>query len=269
MLEEPPQGVTIVLCADDEDCLLPTVRSRCARVRLGPVAGREIERWLGDLGAADAPQAARLARLSGGFPGLALAYARSHDAARLRGEISRGLLDMLAAGPQTRLATIRSLMGAAAALDTALDAGRREGEAPAPGVAATPRRRGTRAAAGAPEADDAPTPGRASASDRRSAAVTLIAIWASVARDVAVAGLGGSGQLGDPELIEEFRSAAHGLLATALPAFLTRLAEAGAQLDENVNPELALDVLALAWPRPTGAAIAPGSASPVASRPRQ
>jgi len=269
MLEEPPQGVTIVLCADDEDCLLPTVRSRCARVRLGPVAGREIERWLGDLGAADAPQAARLARLSGGSPGLALAYARSHDAARLRGEISRGLLDMLAAGPQTRLATIRSLMGAAAALDTALDAGRREGEAPAPGVAAAPRRRGTRAAAAAPEADDAPTPGRASASDRRSAAVTLIAIWASVARDVAVAGLGGSGQLGDPELIEEFRSAARGLPARALPAFLTRLAEAGAQLDENVNPELALDVLALAWPRPTGAAIAPGSASPVASRPRQ
>jgi DNA polymerase-3 subunit delta' len=37
-LEEPPGGVTIVLCADDEDRLMPTVRSRCARIRLGPVA---------------------------------------------------------------------------------------------------------------------------------------------------------------------------------------------------------------------------------------
>ena len=42
-LEEPPAGVTIVLCADREELLLPTVRSRCARVRLGPVGPREIE----------------------------------------------------------------------------------------------------------------------------------------------------------------------------------------------------------------------------------
>ena len=37
-LEEPPAGVTIVLCADDEARLLPTVRSRCFRLRLGLVA---------------------------------------------------------------------------------------------------------------------------------------------------------------------------------------------------------------------------------------
>src|SRR6266508_4215218 len=32
-LEEPPAGVTIVLCADVEESLLPTIRSRCARIR--------------------------------------------------------------------------------------------------------------------------------------------------------------------------------------------------------------------------------------------
>jgi DNA polymerase-3 subunit delta' len=279
LLEEPPEGVTIVLCADDEDCLLPTVRSRCARVRLGQVAGREIERWLAELGVADAPQAARLARLSDGAPGLALAYARSPDAGRLRGEIARGLLDMLAAGPQVRLATIRSLMGSAGALDAALEKGRRGGDATAPrAIAATPRRRGTRAVAeaapathevpaaapGATEADDSPTTGRASASDRRAAAVTLVGIWSSVARDVAVAGLGAGGQVGDPELIDEFRGAAQGLPPSALPAFLARLAEARAQLDENVNPELALDVLALSWPKAAGAT---RSASSGAARP--
>jgi DNA polymerase III subunit delta' len=265
MLEEPPGGVTILLCADDEDCLLPTVRSRCARVRLGPVAGREIERWLGELGAADAPNAARFARLSDGAPGLALAYSRSPDAGRLRGEISRGLLDMLNAGPQARLAAIRSLMTSAAALDAALEGGRRNGSAvsgsgeAAPRTAAPARKRGPRAAATAAgaEPDDSPATGRGSASDRRSAAAELVAIWVSVARDVALAGLGAAGQLDDPELLEEFRVAAQGLNTAALPAFLARLAETGSQLDENVNPELALDVLALAWPR----AAAPGPAA--------
>ena len=43
-LEEPPAGVTIALCADQEARLLPTVRSRCFRVRLGLVGARDIER---------------------------------------------------------------------------------------------------------------------------------------------------------------------------------------------------------------------------------
>ena len=127
MLEEPPAGVTIVLCADEEECLLPTVRSRCVRVRLGPVAGREIERWLEELGAADAPSAARFARLAGGRPGLALAYARAPEAARLRGEIARGLLDLLTAGRHERLTSVRTLMSSAAALEAALEEGRRAG----------------------------------------------------------------------------------------------------------------------------------------------
>ena len=37
-LEEPAPGVHLILCADDEDRLLPTIRSRCARIRLGTVA---------------------------------------------------------------------------------------------------------------------------------------------------------------------------------------------------------------------------------------
>ena len=40
-LEEPPPGVTIILCVDREDQLLPTVRSRCIRLRLGPVGTRD------------------------------------------------------------------------------------------------------------------------------------------------------------------------------------------------------------------------------------
>lgn len=272
MLEEPPAGVTIVLCADDEECLLPTVRSRCVRIRLGPVAGREIERWLGELGAADAPAASRFARLAGGCPGLALAYARAPEAARLRGEIARGLIDLLAASRHERLTSVRSLMRSAAALEAALAEGRKKVAAGDVSVeeAGTQAkgRRGRKAAAvvlpagdanSADEADaDAPTETAAapkvSASERRAAASALMSIWASVARDLAVAALGGRRQLHDPELLDELAAVAPTIAPGTLPAFIARLAAIEVQLDENVNPELALDVLALAWPRPGRAA---------------
>jgi DNA polymerase III delta' subunit len=263
-LEEPPTGVTIILCADDEECLLPTVRSRCARVRLGAVAVREIERWLGELEVAEAPRAARLARLAGGRPGLALAYARSTDAERLRGEIARGLLDMLTEGRQARLASVRDLLKSAAALDAALEEGRRGGtsEPGAGDAGAAIRRRKVRgsavaaAAAASEEADGEgaakgePATPRMAASDRRSAAATLMEIWASIGRDLAVAGSHGVRQLRETELLDEIRASAAALDVAGVTVFVARLWEVAGQLDDNVNPELALDVLALSWPRP-------------------
>jgi DNA polymerase-3 subunit delta' len=278
MLEEPPAGVTIILCVDDEECLLPTVRSRCARVRVATVGGREIEHWLGELGVADAPRAARLARLAGGRPGLALAYAHSADAERVRGEIARGLLDMLEENRAARLASIRELMKSAAALDAALDSWRRSGLAVAAGdaeaVAAVPAGRGrkgksakapapadaadTDTAADAAAVDDAAAP-KLAAADRRSAAATLLEIWASVARDLAVAGAGGGRQIRELDLVDELRAVA-GVSSVRLGSFLARVGEIAAQLDENVNPELALDVLALSWPRVEAAGAGPGAA---------
>ena len=273
MLEEPPAGVTIVLCADDEECLLPTVRSRCVRIRLGPVGGREIERWLDELGVADAPRGARLGRLAEGRPGLALAYARSNDAERLRGEIARGVLDMLAEGRQKRLATVRELLKSAAALEAALDDGRGGAEREAD---VTPRiARGKKAKAGravrvedASLTSDAPadsgtdsgadsgaaaTPDPAgpklAASDRRAAAAALIEIWASVGRDLTVASLGGAGQMRELALLDELPGFAAAVSQATLAAFMERLAAVAIQIDGNVNPELALDVLALSWPR--------------------
>jgi DNA polymerase-3 subunit delta' len=256
MLEEPPAGVTIVLCADEEECLLPTVRSRCVRVRLGPV------------GAADAPSAARFARLASGSPGLALAYAHAPDAVQLRGEIARGLLDLLTAGRYERLTAVRTLMTSAAALEDALDRGRKDGaragavgalddSAGDPAPAAGRRRKRVATAPppdggeeGSPDAPAESAAPKASASDRRAAATALLAIWASVARDLAVVALGGQRRVHDPELLDELAAVAPTIPSGAVPAFLAQLAAAETQIDENVNPELALDVLALAWPRP-------------------
>ena len=275
LLEEPPAGVTIVLCADDDECLLPTVRSRCARVRLSAVGSREIEDWLGELGVADAPQAARLARIAAGRPGLALAYARSTAAERIRGEIARGILDMLSARRGVRLAAIREMMKSAAALDAALAEARRDDTATVSGTgssgptATSGRGRKGKAASKMPAAkaavavgtvdaatdetddvapNDEPVAAKLAASERRTAAATLMEIWAAVARDIAVAKAGGARQLHEIGLVDEFRAIAPAVSAATLMGFLAQLATIDRQLDENVNPELALDVLALSWP---------------------
>ncbi len=118
-LEEPPPGVVIVLCADDEDRLLPTIRSRCVRIRLGPVSSRSIEGLLGELSLADPPAAARLARLAEGRPGVAIALARRPDAVRGREELLRHLLDLTDEGPAARLTAAPSLLAAARGSATA------------------------------------------------------------------------------------------------------------------------------------------------------
>jgi DNA polymerase III delta' subunit len=297
LLEEPPAGVTIVLCADDEESLLPTVRSRCVRIRLGSAPLREMEAWLVDLDLADAPAAARLARLAGGRPGLALAYAASPEAVRLRGELARGLLDMLSMSSRERLVAVRELMRSAVALDAALaitrgqagasaDAGSGAGGSPRAASGrrgrGKPPRPGARQAepAADPAADDAASdatavatdgtaeagseeqPGRAAASGRRAAAATLMAVWSGVARDLAVAAAGAPKAVREVEIADEVLAAAAVLDGSALAGFMDRLRWVEAQSDLNLAPELALDVLALAWPyisHPGSAAGRPGS----------
>lgn len=245
-LEEPPSGVTIVLCVDDEAQLLQTVRSRCARIRLGPVAPRVIEGLLVERGLADAPSGARLARLSGGRPGLAIALAASPDAVTARGEIARTLLDLLRVGRAGRLAAVRELVARAGDIARAVDAAAEPADAPEAAADAV-----------APDADSAGEPAPASgakrsAAERRRAALALLGAWRDVGRDLLVVTRGGRAQVLDHTLIEELGSAAADLDPDALADFLGRLDRTAALIAGNVNPELALDVLVLAWPAPGG-----------------
>ena len=264
-LEEPPAGVTIALCADQEARLLPTVRSRCFRVSLGLVGPRDIEAIVADHGLADPPLAARLGRLAGGRPGLALAYARAADAVLTRAELTRIALDLTDARPSARLAAARAAIPRAIALSAALSAG---DPAAAPG--ASIRRRGANAAvvaaagpapkvrAGessdddateADEAEPAPTVGRAiPAAERRRGVEVLIGLWSDVARDLVLAGNGAGRSVHDTVLLEELTQIARGIDPTAAAAFLTRSARAAELLASNVSPELILDALVLAWP---------------------
>ena len=284
ILEEPPAGVTIVLCADREDLLLPTVRSRCVLVRLGPVPIREIEAILADAAVADAPRANRLARLAWGRPGAALTLALAPEAVAARDEIARTLLDLAAAGSARRLGVGRELLGRAAELVAALDrAGRvlADGDAPdGPGAVkrsrvrrpATPAASPTATAAGVEQGDaDANADGigegsdgdgdgdggavtvRAPATERRRAAAALVEIWRDVARDLLLVSLGDERRLRDPALLDDLRSTA-AIPPDAIREFIGRLARTAELLEANVSPELAVDALLLAWPRRATAA---------------
>jgi DNA polymerase-3 subunit delta' len=254
-LEEPPAGVTVILCADAEEPLLPTIRSRCARLRLGPVGTREVEAILGEQGVADAPLAARLARIATGRPGLALAWGRQPEAMRVRDELSRSLLDLLDSRPAGRLAGVRAAAARAASLLAVADGAGDAAVAGPPSAASS----GTPAAtdandAGADATDEAGTPTRTPAAERRRAAEALVALWTDVARDLALTRRGLDRSVRDLGLLDETGAMAARLDADDLDAFLDRLGRAGVLLVGNVSPELLLDDLALAWPRPAAPA---------------
>ena len=86
-----------------------------------PSPSATIESILEDGDLADAPLAARLARLSGGRPGLARSLALAPDAIAARDEIARTLLHLIGAGPSDRLASARGLLDRATELDRALE----------------------------------------------------------------------------------------------------------------------------------------------------
>jgi DNA polymerase III subunit delta' len=273
-LEEPPAGTILILTASDEERLLPTIRSRCVRLRLGPVARADIEQILVDEGLVDAPVAARLARLSGGRPGDAVVLARAPEALVIRAEVARTLLDLATATRADRLRIGRDLLARAGELAAAL---RRAAEAgdPAPLVQRRPTRakKGTLAprgagamssetamtpdAAGAPHAATAPEPGggadgsapaaRVPAAERRAAALTLVAVWRDLARDIALVALGELAAVRQADLLDDLEAASQRLSVGFAAGQLRRLDVAGERLEGNVSPELVIDALAIGW----------------------
>ncbi len=105
------------------------------------------------------------------------------------------------------------------------------------------------AAAVEPVSDAAEPAGRASPIERRRAAAQLVEVWRDLALDLERVRLGDGGRLHDPGLMEEMRSAAARLPDGSLAPFIARLARIAEAIDGNASPELAVDVLALAWPR--------------------
>lgn len=82
-LEEPTPTTVFILVAEAEDELPATVASRCRTVHFGRVPENELVARLTNEGM-DEEQAAEIARVSGGRPGLAMSLSRSPQAAAFR-----------------------------------------------------------------------------------------------------------------------------------------------------------------------------------------
>ena len=263
-LEEPPLGVTIILCADDEEPILPTVRSRCVRLPMPALPPRAIAAFLADRGVDDPARAARIARLVSGRAGLALAIAAQPELEVALGRVARRLLDLTRADRRARLSAAPELMA-----DGLLLAGF-----------------GTSGAVGILERDTAQLPPSGGATDeiepedatprrplpspaqRRRSVTGLLAVWRGLARDLAVAGRGGRAQVRWIDLLDELDRVARSLEAGEIERFLARLERVSALVETNANPELALDVLLLAWPRSRIATdVAPAGRADVDVRP--
>ena len=257
--------------------LLPTVRSRCARIRLGPVGPRDIEAILADRGAADPPTAARLGRMVGGRPGIALAYAYAPDALRVRSELARILLDLLDAAPAERLAAMRAAMPQALVWRPTSSVARASQVPPGRRDRRERRRRGGRTA------DDLAGPrarprrsGRPRRPSPHPTGLTTPTLIRSIptrrrarcrprfgdARRRPWCSSGPRSRAIWPSWrpAERRRSttrrcsrrpttAAAGLAPDATVDALRRLERAGTHIAANVSPELVLDALAVGWPR--------------------
>jgi DNA polymerase-3 subunit delta' len=171
-LEEPPAGATLILCADEPERLLPTVRSRAATLRLGPVGIRAIEGLLGEHGV-DPPRAARLARLAGGRPGVAMAYAAAPRAVAAREEIARTLLDLIEENRSRRLTIGRELLARAADQAGVGSAGSEAGVEPS-AVDALPAQSPDGGPPSSQGEGEAARAGRSSPAERRLAARALL-----------------------------------------------------------------------------------------------
>ena len=94
-LEEPPQGTGFILIASNASALLPTILSRCQRIRFGAVPTATIADWLATRGHDDTALAARFAQ---GCPGRALQLVDGGLAERLA--LRSRLFEVLAGGLQ-------------------------------------------------------------------------------------------------------------------------------------------------------------------------
>ena len=236
-LEEPPPKVVLILAADEPAGLLPTVVSRCARLRLGAVGGAVIAELLAEAGLADAARAATLGRLSGGRPGVALGLAASPETLVTQARLSRSLLDLLRADRHTRLAAVPALLDDAASLGRAQE----RPAAPADGTA-------NDSAADTPRSGRAEATARVTPAERRAAVGALLAVWRLVARDLAFAARGGRAAVQRHELLDELAGLEGAVDPDSVARFVDRVESTSRALDGYVNPELALDVLLLDWP---------------------
>ena len=250
-LEEPPPRTHIILSAAEDSSLMPTIRSRCASIRLGlPESAAASELLATQLGL-DAATATRLLRMAGGRPGPLLEAGVTGDSARAHAQLRRQLLDFVGVAPHARLRQIPALIGDASAIlaagvdtqegDPVSTDGEPDAQDGEPDDVAEiePKKKTAAKRSGAK-----PTP-----AERRAAAAALLRLWRGVARDLALVAAGATESIGFPEDLHELTPVAARCEATVWRDALISIDRALTAVRRNGNPELLLDAIALRWPR--------------------
>jgi DNA polymerase III delta' subunit len=244
-LEEPPSRTHVILAAAEDSRLMPTIRSRCAVIRLGLPDAKQASELLGERLGVDAPTAVRLLRMSSGRPGPLIDAEATGDAARAHAQIRRQILDFSATQPHARLGQLGALVADARAIlvagaddDDAAD-GTESGDSgdDATDVDAEPKKKSPAKRSGKP------TP-----KERRANATALLRLWRGVARDLAVVSAGAVDQIAFPEDRAEIEAVAHRLPPATWGEALRAIDKTLSALRRNGNPELLLDAAALSWP---------------------
>ena len=243
-LEEPPSRTHVILAAAEDSRLMPTIRSRCAVIRLGLPDAKQASELLGERLGVDAPTAVRLLRMSSGRPGPLIDAEVTGDAARAHAQIRRQILDFAATQPHARLGQLSALVADARAIlvagddDDAADVTESDDSSDdAPVVDAEPRKK-------SPAKRSAkPTP-----AERRAAATALLRLWRGVARDLSLVSTGAVDQIAFPEDRAEIEAVAFKLPPATWGVALRDIDKKLSALRRNGNPELLLDAAALSWP---------------------
>ena len=248
-LEEPPARTHIILAAAEDSLLLPTIRSRCAVVRLGlPESAAASELIATTLGIGVAT-ATRLLRMSGGRPGPLIDARVSGDAARAHAALRRQILDFVAVAPHARLRHLPAMIADASAIlsvgSTDDDDGGRDDGGDAESTESAPEQ----AAAAAKKSSTTRAGGKPTPAERRANTKALLHLWRGVARDLALVSASAPASVAFPEDLPELTPVAARCTQIAWRDALFSLDRALAALRRNGNPELLLDAIALRWPR--------------------
>jgi DNA polymerase III subunit delta' len=218
-LEEPAARQAFILVADDPARLLPTIRSRCQPLRIGPVPRDELTAHLMDTLRLPADLADALARLSHGLVGTATELATDKELLLWRGRVQAELLSLLERGPADRFGSARDLLDEAA-------------------------RRAGPSVADQPESDDA----RPATSTQRAGALLIVRVWLELTRDLLVAAAGSPELALSREQEADLASISRRIGPESLVRMARLLERIRDGLDQNAAPRLALETAMLAWP---------------------
>ena len=228
-LEEPGERQMFVLVADDPARLLPTIRSRCQPLRIGPVPRADLAAWLVDVERVPADQADSLARLSDGLIGTAVRFLRQPALLAWRRRTQAELLGLLERGRADRFVAARELLDHAVRLVLA--------SPPDPEPAGDP--------------DEAV---RTPSSQLRDAALLVVEAWTELSRDLLVAALGRPELARSADLHDDLDAVARRCSPAELRAMLDLLERIAEGLRQSAAPRLALERAMLTWPRLTATA---------------